>query len=154
MAATIPYPLINGYRHGFSSIELKLNNQLFVGFKSINYTRTRSRSAVMGNHPDPIAWTRGTNEYKGDCELYLAEFSLFQSLLGKGYGDVAFSVLVTYGESEFDTIVDELIGCHLDSVDASNGQGTDALTRKFDLNPLKILHNGIDDVEFPLTPPT
>ena len=153
MTAPLAYPLIGGVRHGFSSIELKMAGQIFVGFKSINYSRTRSRGQVRGNSPDPIAHTRGENEYKGDCEIYVAEWNQFQKLLGDGYGDVPFTVLVTYGENGFDTIVDELIGCHMDSTDASNGQGSDALVRKIDLNPLKIKFDGKDDLEFPLVAP-
>jgi len=153
MATPIPFPLVNGTRHSFSSIELKIAGQIFVGFKSINYGITRSRGLVRGNHPDPIGWTRGENEYKADCELYLAEWNLLQSQLGPGWGDVPFVVLVTYGENEFDTITDELIGCHLDGTDISNGQGTDALVRKVELNPLKILLNGLDNNTTPLGPP-
>ncbi len=154
--ADLSYPAVAGKYYGFSSIVLKLNGLSFRGFKSINYSRKRSRGRVMGNHPDPIAWTRGENEYTGDCELYLPEWNLFQSELGggeDGYGDVPFTVVVTYGENGFDTIIDELIGCHMDSTDASNGQGTDPLVRKFDLNPLKIIFNKQDDLEFPLEAP-
>lgn len=153
MASPIPYPLVQGVRHGFSNIELKMKDQLFVGFKSINYSRTRTRGLVRGNHPDPIGWTQGDNEYKASCEIYLAEWNLFQQLLGPGYGDVAFSVLVTYGATGFDTITDELIGCHMDTSDVSNSQGTDALSRSIELNPLKIIFGGLDDVTIPLGPP-
>lgn len=153
MGEPIAYPLINGVRHGFSSIELKIANQLFIGFKSINYTRTRSRTMVYGSSPDPIGKTRGTNEYKADCELYLAEWNLLQSILGDGYGDVLFDVLVTYGENGFDTIADEIIGCTMDTDDAQNGQGTDPLVRKIDLNPVKCKYNGKDNLQFPLVPP-
>jgi hypothetical protein len=150
MATPIPYALINGVRHSFSSIELKLNGQIFIGVKSINYSRTRGRSLVRGNSPDPLGKTRGENEYSGDCELYLAEWNLFQEQLGPGYGDVFFSVLVTYSENGFDTIQDELLGCTMDSAEASNAQGSDPTIRKVNLMPLKILYNGVDDLATPL----
>lgn len=154
MANPIPYPLINGVRHSFASIELKLKDQVFSGFKSINYSRTRSRSMVRGNSPDPIGKTTGTNEYSADCELYLAEWNLFQELLGgDGYGDAFFNILVTYSANGFDPIADEINGCTLDSTDASNSQGDDPTVRKFDLNPIKIKFNGKDDLAFPLAPP-
>ncbi len=35
------YPLVNGVRHSFTSIELKLAGQIFVGFSSIKYSRKR-----------------------------------------------------------------------------------------------------------------
>ncbi len=157
MGTPISYPLINGVRHGYSSIELKLAGQIFLGFTAINYSRTRSRGLARGQHPDPLGKTRGTNEYKGDCELLLAEFNLLQSLLvaqGAGYGDVFFQVLVTYGENQFDTITDTLNGCTVDLTDASNSEGPDPLKRKIDLSPLKILFNGIDDVAVPLVGPS
>lgn len=153
MTTPIQYPLINGLRHSFSSIELKINGQIFVGFKSINYNRTRSRSMAYGNSPDPLGKTRGTNEYKADCELLLAEFHVFMSSLGAGYGDKAFDISVTYTENGFDTISDVIRGCTIDTTDSSNSQGTDPSVRKIELNPIKILFNGVDDLENPLTSP-
>lgn len=156
MTTPIQYPLINGVRHSFSSIELKLNGQIFVGFKSINYSRKRTRSYVRGNSPDPLAKTRGENEYTADCEIYLAEWNLFQSQVANGldgYGDVLFTVAVTYTENGFDTIQDTIIGCTIDSTDASQGQGPDALTRKIELMPIKILFNGLEDLQVALAAP-
>jgi hypothetical protein len=153
MSTPIPFPLLNGVRHGFSSIELKIGDQIFIGFKSINFSITRSRSQVRGNHPDPLGWTRGENEYKADCELYLAELMLLLEQLGDGWQDLPIAVLVTYGENGFDTNTVELTGCHLDGLDFSASQGTDALAVKVDLNPLKILVNGRNNNTVPLVPP-
>ena len=151
MPPPIQYPNVNGVRHSFASIELKLAGQVFIGFKSIEYTRTRERGIVQGNHPDPLGKTRGKNTYKGSVELYLAEWNVFQKQLGAGYGDKLFSLLVTYGENGFDTITDEINGCSMDSTEGGGSEGTDPSTRKFDLSPLKILFDGIDDVAVPLT---
>lgn len=153
MATPIPYPLINGTRHSFSSIELKLNGNIFIGFKSINYSRSRSRTAVYGNSPDPIGKTRGTNEYTADVELYLAEWNQFMESIGEGYGDVFFQVLVTYSENGFDTIQDTINGCTIDGLEVSQSQGSDPLVRKFEMSPLKILFNGKDDLAVPLVGP-
>jgi hypothetical protein len=150
MPPPIQYPLINGNRHDFSSIELKLQGNVFIGFKAIDYSRTRERGMVPGNHPDPLGKTRGKNTYKATVELYIAEWNAFQAQLGDGYGDVFFQVLVTYSENGFDTIQDVINGCTMDSTEASGSSGTDPLTRKFELNPLKILFNGIDDLATPL----
>lgn len=152
MPTPIPYALVNGVRHSPVSIELKLQGQIFIGFKSIEYSRTRKRSMVYGHHPDPLGKTRGQNEYKASCELWLAEWNAFQAQLGTGYGDVLFQVLVTYTENGFDTIQDVINGSSMDSTEAaSEASSTDGLARKFDLNPVKILFNGIDDVAVPLT---
>ena len=171
MPTPIQYPLINGVRHSFASIELKMGAQIFTGFKSINYSRKRNRALVRGNSPDPIAKTKGDNEYAGDCELYLAEWNLFQSQAnsglavtvgpvtvgiggaGGGYGDQFFKVTVSYNENGFDLVQDVLLGCSIDSTEASQSQSPDPLVRKIDLSPLKILFNGIEDLATPLVAP-
>ena len=162
MTSPLQYPLINGVKHDFSSIELSIAGQIFLGFKSINYSRTRTRTMVRGNSPDPIAKTRGTNEYTGECEIYLAEWNYLESLLigqasqqglNSGYGDVMFTVKVTYNDPGFDTIIDILQTCSIDATDASQSQGTDPLVRKVTLNPLKILFNNTDDLASPLVSP-
>lgn len=167
----IAYPLINGTRHDFTSIELKVAGQIFVGFKSINYKRTRTRTMVMGNSPDPIAKTEGTNAYSCDFEMYLAEWKLLKSILkklaasqsgvvsgvspGSGYGDVLFQIVVTYGSSAFDTTTDVINGCSADEVEASQAQGPDPLSRKVTVNPLKVIEDGDDDLGTVLqAPPT
>lgn len=157
MADTLTVPLTNGVRHSFASIELKLAGQIFLGFTAINYSRTRSRGLGRGAHPDPLFKTRGENEYSADCELFLAEFMAFlKAAKGggsiQGYGDVQFDVIVTYQEEGFDPIVDELIGCSIDSTEASNGTGTDPTVRSVDLNPLKIRFGREDDTTTPLAP--
>lgn len=160
----IPYPLINGVRHDWSSIELHVAGQIVIGRKSINYSRVRTRAMAEGASPDPIGKTRGRNAYKADLELYLAEFNQIQALLseqaaalggenGAGYGDVFFDVVVMYSSRGFDQITDTIKGCTLDSTDVAHGISPDALSRKFELNPLKILFNGLDDLLDPLTPP-
>lgn len=152
MATPIAYPLINGFRHSGNSIDtLDLNGNKFRGFKSIEYTRTRTRVMVYGNHPDPIGKTRGKNEYKASVELYLAEWHAFVSSLGAGYGDVIFSINAVFVEGGFDTITDRIIGCTIDtSTGGAVSDSADPLMRKFDLNPLKIVYGGFDDAAIPL----
>ncbi len=157
MADALVYPLVRGFRHGFASIVLvyALDNgkkiQMFV--KSVNYGRTRSRGLVRGNHPDPIAKTRGENEYKASVEMALAEYRLLVAEIGPGYGDKFFDMFVTYGEDGFTTVTDVILGCTIDDDDASNSQGPDPLMRKLDLAPLKILMAGVDDLEVPMVSP-
>ena len=157
MADQLVYPLIRGFRHGFASITLKFQldggKTVEMFCKSINYGRTRTRGLVRGNHPDPIAKTRGENEYKASVEIMLAEYRLLIAEIGEGYGDKIFDTLVTYGETGFETVTDIIEGCTIDDDDASNSQGSDPLVRKLDLAPLKILMAGVDDLEIPMISP-
>lgn len=157
MATPLSYPQINGCRHSWASIELKLGAQIYY-CTAINYSRKRDRTMVAVNHPDPVGKTRGKNTYSCDVELLLAEFGLFKAALtaiagGPGYGDVPFTIIVTYGESQLDTVTDTILGCTMDSTEASNSEGTDPTKRKFDCAPLKILFDGVDDLASPLVAP-
>jgi len=155
MTTPIAYPLINGLRHDWSSVEPSLNGQILQGIKSINYTWTREVAYVRGISPDPIGQTRGTNDFTCDCEVYLAEWNLFQNQLGDGFGDAFFSINVSYAENGFDQISDLLVGCRLIGVDASQSQSSDPITRKLTFKPTKIYYQGFDDLATPLAaPPT
>lgn len=162
MTAPIQYPLINGNRHSWVSVEAKLDGQVYY-VTAVNYSRKRNRTMVRANHPDAVGKTRGSNDYSADVEMLLAEFNAFQAALiaranalglNGGYGDVPFDVVVQYSENGLDTVTDTIIGCTMDSTDASNTEGTDATKRKVDLNPLKILYAGQDDLATPLQAPT
>ncbi len=149
------YPSTTGARPSFGHIELKIAGFPFVGFKKIDYSRTRSREKIWGAHPDPLGKTLGQNDYKASAELYLPEFNLFIAQLQAaniltGYGDVFFDVTCTYNAPGFGVVTDLVQGCSIDTTEASNAQGTTALTRTFELDPLKIIFNGVDDVTTPL----
>lgn len=161
MPSTLQYPLVNGVRHSFASVEVKVAGQIFFA-TSVNYSRKRNRTMVKENHPDPVGKTRGSNEYSADIEMLLAEYNALQALLisqaqqqglNTGYGDVFFTVVVTYTEAGMDTVTDTISGCTMDSTEASNAEGTDPSKRKFEMSPLKILFNGVDDLSSPLQGP-
>jgi len=161
MTTPIQYPLVNGYRHSWASIEVKVAGQIYYA-TAVNYSRKRSRTKVKENHPDPTAKTRGSNDYDADIELLLSEYNALQAALinqanqqglNGGYGDVFFQVIVSYTENGLDTVTDTILGCTMDSTEAANAEGTDPSKRKFEMSPLKILFNGQDDLAIPLVAP-
>lgn len=156
MATPIAYPYLNGVRHSFASVEFKFNGIIFTGIASMNYSRTRNRGLVRGNHPDPLGKTIGENEYAADCELYVAEWNLFKKSLGNngaGYGDQFFTATCVYSANGFDMITDTILGCTLDTTEAALTKGVDGLSRKMQLNPLKIIFGDDDDLAVPLAAP-
>ncbi len=151
MTTPISYPLVNGQRHSFASIELKIDGQVYIGFKSLNYTWTLEPTAIYGNHPDPIGETVGQAKYEGDMELWLAEWNQLQKQLGpSGFALRKFDIVVTYSENGFDTLQDELLGCRIKSVEASQSSGPDGLSRKCSLYIGKILIDSDDQLAIPL----
>ena len=162
MTDSLAFPLFNGKRHAFSSLTFLAKAtgggaedipDIRLWLKSIDYGRKRNRGLVRANHPDPIAKTVGENEYSGSMEIYRAEFNLFLSIFGPGYGDRPFTILATWGLSGFETVTDELLGCNFDSSDSGGSQGPDPSIVKIDLSPLKIKFCGLDDLAYPLTEP-
>ncbi len=164
MATPIPYPLVNGVRHDWASIELHVAGQIIIARKSINYSRIRTRGLAEGGSPDPLGKTLGRNAYKADIELLLAEaYQLLEVLNqqaaalgfapGCGYGDVFFAAQVMYASRGFDQVTDTILGCTVDSTEVAHAASPDALSRKLELNPLKIKFNGLDDLGDPLGPP-
>jgi len=151
----IQVPLVNGTAYSFVNLRIEVAGfKLNGGIKSAKYKRERKRDAVRSNHPDPVAQTDGENTYSGSIVVYTAWWlnlmRTIRNTLGQGYGDIAFTSYISYGRSVLDPFQDVLIGCHFDSTDADNSQGTAALERTVDLNPLKILFDGVDDCAVPL----
>jgi len=162
MTDVLVFPLVNGLRHAFSSMSFVFKStsggsvdipDIRMFLKSIDYERKRDRGEVRANHPDPIAKTLGENTYSASMEVYRAEWNLILSTFGAGYGDEPFSLLVSWGLSGFETVTDELIGCHFDSSGSGGSQGSDPSVVKVDLNPLKIKFAGLDDLAYPLATP-
>lgn len=163
MTDVLAFPLINGLRHAFSSMQFVFKTTSGGGsadipdirmfLKSIDYERKRERGEVRANHPDPIAKTLGENMYSASIEVYRSEWNLILSTFGNGYGDDTFTLLVSWGLSGFETVTDEIIGCHWDSSASGGTQGSDPSVVKIDLNPLKIKFAGLDDLAYPLAPP-
>lgn len=161
MGLPLVYPLVNGFRFAWASVEIKLAGTVFFALEC-NYSRTRNRQIVYVNHPDPVGKTIGKNEYSGDVTLLLAEYNALQTALiveatkqslGTGYGNAFFDVIVQYNENGGDVITDTLKNCTLDQVERSMAEGPDAIKVKITLNPLKIIYNNADDLQFPLTAP-
>lgn len=157
MTLPIQYPLINGVRHDFSSLELKFatfGNLVIVGIKSVNYKSSLKPTKVYGTHPQPIGRTRGVYDASGDIEMYLAEANVLESAIaatGQGLMEAVFDATVTRFENQFDSIIDEIIGCRITDRDSSNSQGGDAATIKYTLDVMVITLNKNNSLTNPLT---
>ncbi len=147
----VQYPIVNGVRQDPSSVEMSLGDpiNLIILFVSVSWKRTRSRTKLSLNHPDPVGKTRGKNEYDASLELAIAEYEAILNILGDGYGDIQFQISLNIKESGFNPVNVLISNCTLDD-DDGDASGTNALTRKIALNPTKILINGKDDLTVPL----
>jgi len=148
--ASIPYPLIQGVRHEWSSVEVKASDTVFLGVKGVSWNDSLKPTKIWGTHPMPIGRTRGQYDANGSLEMYLAEANALVAKLGAGYKEKVFDVVVNFAEDGLDPIKHELIGCRIVTEDDSFTNGSDALSVKFDLDIMKILRNGLESVTKPL----
>lgn len=154
------YALINGVGYSWASVHLSITcestgkslNLDQAGYSSINFARTRERGVAHGPHPDPLFKTRGQNTYEASIKFYMSALNYFiqETLGGAGYGDRFFDVELQYLEDGLDPVTISIRGCTLDTDKVDNAKGTDATEVEVELNPLKYLRNGLDDVDSPL----
>jgi hypothetical protein len=145
MAFSIQYPLVNGHRWSWASLEMTFNGLLYVGVKSLNYKPSLKPGLVRGTGSNPIGRTKGEAEYTGDFEMLRLEFDQLVATLGgavRGYGEVAFPIVVTRFEVGSPVSIDIIDGVRIDEVDLSNAQGSDASTAKCTFTAMRMLLNG------------
>lgn len=154
----LQYPLINGVRHSFASIELTINTEKgprrIVGFKEIAYSQDLEPGEVRGSHPELLGRTIGDLKNEASVTLYNEEWKDLQDAMGDGYMQKAFDISVTYAHNEEEVnigvVTDELKGCRIKKIDRSHSQGTDGLEVKLDLHPMRILLNGKEAIKKPI----
>ena len=145
------YPLINGTRHEWSSVEIKVAGQIYLGVKEIKYSDKLEPNKLRGTHAEAIGRTRGEyNAEDGSVVMYLQEANALRQALGPGYKEVPFDIVVSYSDEGVDTIQDEIIGCRIKGDEGGGSQGADALVVTFALDVMKVRWNGIESLKKPL----
>ena len=147
--SSISYPLINGLRYSFASIECTINGDKFLGFKSINYDDGLKPGVLYGTTPVPLGRTKGKYEAKGDLEVYRLEAQAILDALatgGKYFYEVPFTLTVQYSETDTDPVTtDNIYGVRLEAASASNSEGSDPTAIKFTLSIIQpIVWDGLE----------
>jgi hypothetical protein len=146
MALPLQYPLVNGHRYSFASIEAIFNGIPFIGFTAVNYKPSLKAAMVFGSRPQAIGRTRGKAEHTFDFEMYRLEFELFKTSLGAaglGYGETSFDTVVLYSELFQPVTTDVIVSARIEEVDLSNADGTDPSKVKVTCSAMSILLNGM-----------
>lgn len=136
------WPLINGVRHSFASIELSIDGKRRPLFNAVNYSDSVSRERVRGNHPIAAGFTRGEYEAEAGITLYSEEWGELVAEFGDGIYDKVFDIVATYADEGAPTITDKLVGCRLRSVGRDNSQGAEGATVEKELDVTYIQWNG------------
>lgn len=144
----IQYPVINGNKFDFASIEAELAGGIFKGINELTYTDTLEPGIVRGTGPEKLARTLGEYDSEGSIVMYHQDFQDFLALLTNdgetGSMDTVFNITVSMSAPGGDgTKTDRLIGIRLTSIEGGGSQGTDPLTVTGDLNIMRIERGGI-----------
>lgn len=149
----VQYPMINGHRYSWASIEFGFNNGAVMrGIKSIDYSHSLTPAKLTGTGPNPVGRTRGIYEVKATLEMYRVEYENLKATLGQsgvGFGETAFPITVQYADVGQPVITDTLEGVRIVEPQFSGSEGSDPLTVKITLDPMRLLENGL-----PLYTPT
>ncbi len=138
------YPLVNGQKVSFASIEIKIGTLLLTGFTDLSYSQTLEPGIFRGTRPEKLARTIGEHNIEGSFTLVKDEYLELIASLGNGYMQTPFDITNTYSEINSTTLMtDVLTGCRITSEEDSHSQGTDALVVACDLDIMKMTRNGL-----------
>src|SRR5688572_25532626 len=132
----LQYPLVNGHRYDFTSVEFDFDGYKPI-VKSISYKHTLDPGIVRGNKAQVIGTTRGKYDAEGSIEMYRLEWDgLTTELMKQGVGflEARFNITVAYSERNSAVMVDRLVGVRLKSPDHNPTEGNDALVVKCDMH--------------------
>lgn len=145
----VAYPLINGVRHSWSSLECKFANQTQLGITKLDYSSKLQGTPVRGAGPLIIAHTTGIQETSGSFTMLLEEFNTWNNFLAQQSVDgawmkVNFDIVAMYADDGLSTIVDTLQGVRIAEVKIGTTESgsADPTTRDCTLTITNILWNG------------
>jgi hypothetical protein len=143
----VDQPQVNGDYYSFANLEIRMDGQFYLGFKSANYGIKVGAAYVRGTNQYPLGWSQGQVEPHLDIELYKPQWGTFLLIAGPGYLGRSYAITISYG-NPFDngdliTVTDEMPNSKLVSVEATNTEGIDATAMKLTFMPLDLLYNGI-----------
>lgn len=148
---SLAYPLLNGVRHSWASVEIRVANKIILGCTKIDYSGKLEGQPVRGAGSRIIGWTTGIQENTGALTILLDEFTTLVrelQLINRAWQLAMFDIIATYDESSsgLQTIVDTIEGVRVSEVKIGTTEaGTaDPTTRDLSLTVTNVKWNGID----------
>lgn len=137
------YPLINGVRYDFSSIEVVLDpiGRKTIGVQALSYKNALKPGIVRGTSARKNGRTRGQHEPDASITMYKEEADALIDELGDGYGEVPFDIVVNFADEGQPLSTTVIVGARIVDDGEDFKEGSDALMTKFDLDVMDILKN-------------
>lgn len=146
------YPLINGNKYDWSSIEIDLGDAgIFTGVKELTFTHSLEPGEVRGTRAELLGRTRGEYSAEGTIVVWAEEYAQIIAALGDGFMEASFPITATYSDTNVPVQTNRLFGCRITNADMGGSQGTDPLEVSMDLSIFRIETNGLNAISGILT---
>lgn len=142
------FPLINGVRHSWTSVEIKIGGAVIGGVTEINYAPKLDPSKARGAGPLIAGLTTGLADYTADVTLLLAEYNEVQTMLGPAFMTAFFDIETSYSDEGYTgsgmPIITDWMKVRISEVTSATSNGSaDAIVRKCTLVPVDMRLNGV-----------
>lgn len=142
------YPLINGKRYSFASINMSIGIVPVFGITDISYSHSLEPGEVRGAHPQVLGYTRG--EYSCEASVTFLKEEWDEIVTGTGLQNPSVGLLemiipvivITYADQGSPISVDRLFNCRVQSIEVSSSSGSDPVEVVVALMPTHIEMNG------------
>lgn len=137
------FPAINGQKHMWSDVIIKVGGVDRRGFTSINYKVKRAAKDLHGTGPNRVGVGLGAVTCEADGEMYREDYQALIDSLGDSYTSVPFPIVVAYRTRLGARLIrDTINGARIVEGGASGSDGEDAIKVKITFNVGEILFNG------------
>ena len=154
--ADIDFASINGVDYGYSSVLMTVAGPTgpvpfpLTGMKDFSYKDNLKSGKARGTNAQVKRRSRGTYDadgsitfYKSAWGIWLQQFSAQAALLGLGYKELVFQVVVSYDEREVGLQTDYVHDCRIAEDSDTHSEDDPVLKHKCTLDILQINWNGV-----------
>ncbi len=141
------FPLVNGNRFDYTSIEAIVSGVPYRGVKAVNYSDSLDKAKQYGTSARPLGKTRGKYDADASLEIFKEEAIVLRTALaalagGDGWGEVDFTLVVAYAEAGQPVTVDT-VQASVQKCEDGHAQGNEGLTEKWTLTVMEVKRNGL-----------
>lgn len=147
------YPLTEGYKHDFSSVEVNIAGRIFTAISELEYGQARTPGEVKGTRSEVLALTRGSlSAGEGSFSMPIEDAAELRELLcdggTDGYGEAFFILTAVHTATGSATITDKLFSCTLTDDRFSGSAGSEDPTMdKLSFKYLRGTRNGLSPLK-------
>ncbi len=150
--AVLPFPLVQGFAHDHSSLDVKLDGVSTLGVKSIEWDDSLTPGKVFGTAAQKMAETRGQYDGNSALELWKQEATELEKRLvaahpNIGLYEIRFPIdVIILSEGGSDQTLVNIVSAKINKRAFSSAPGSDGLAYKYDMSVMYILVDGINPI--------